>query len=152
MTDIRTLPNDLLFADLERLFAEGGDVQLPVKGYSMRPFLMSGRDSVHLVPAAPERLRRGMVILFRYRTGHVLHRIRHIEGERLTIVGDGNYRQQERVTRADVIACVDSILRNGRTIRYGTCRWHLLSAYSLALHLARTLYHDLRGDVKRNNR
>lgn len=145
MTDIRTLPNDLLFADLERLFAEGGDVQLPVKGYSMRPFLISGRDSAHLVPAAPEQLRRGMVVLFRYRTGHVLHRIRHIEGERLTIVGDGNYRQQERVTRADVIACVDSILRNGRTIRYGTCRWHLLSAYSLALHLARTLYYDLHG-------
>lgn len=145
MTDIRTIANDRLFADLERLFAEGGDVQLPVKGYSMRPFLMSGRDSVHLVPVTPDRLRRGMVVLFRYRTGHVLHRIRRIEGQRVTIVGDGNYRQREQVTTADILAFADSMERRGHTVRYGSCRWRLLSAYSLAWHLARRLYYDLKG-------
>ena len=149
MSDIRTLPNERLFADLERLFDEGGDVQLPVKGYSMRPFLKSERDSVHLLPATSVRLRRGMVVLFRYHTGHILHRIRRIEGDRLTIVGDGNCRQQERVMRTDVLAWADAIRRNGHTIRYGSCRWRLLSAYSLALRLARTLYDTLRGSRRR---
>ena len=46
--------------------------------------------------------------------------------------------------RTDVLAWADAIRRNGHTIRYGSCRWRLLSAYSLALHLARTLYYDLR--------
>ena len=104
---------------------------------------------VHLLPATSVRLRRGMVVLFRYRTGHILHRIRRIEGDRLTIVGDGNCRQQERVMRTDVLAWADAIRRNGHTIRYGSCRWRLLSAYSLALHLARTLYYTLRGSRRR---
>lgn len=122
------LANKIFFAYVEEMLAEGREVQLLVKGYSMRPLLRSERDTVVLAPYRGECLQVSDVVLFRYRNRHVLHRIVHIHGDRLTLEGDGNYRLQERCTTADVVAVVQRIIRpSGRVIACQSWRWHLVS-------------------------
>ncbi len=140
---VKTVKNSDLFADVEDIISVGGHIQLRVKGGSMRPFLRDGRDVAELAPVDKAALRRGMVVLFRQCDRHILHRIRHIDGDRLIIKGDGNYRITETATRGDVAACVESILRNGKRIRYRSMRWRLLSAYSLWLKFIRTTKYDM---------
>lgn len=103
----------------------------------MRPFLRNGTDCVNLSPIGLHRPERGMVVLFRYRGRHILHRICRIDAEEAVIEGDGNYRQKERIRPGDITAYVDSIERNGRHIDYGSVRWHLLTVWSLAVKSAR---------------
>ena len=70
------LPNQLFFAEVEAMLAEGREVQIRMKGHSMRPLLRSERDQVVLTPCAdPARLQPGDVVLFRCCGRHILHRI-----------------------------------------------------------------------------
>lgn len=149
MPEIKTINNNELFADVERLIDDGLSIDMRVKGFSMRPFLRNERDTVHLSAIDRAALRRGMVVLFRYRNQHTIHRIRRIDGDKLTIKGDGNYRSAELVTRDTVAAYAQSIERNGRQIKYGTALWRILSAYSLTVKSMRTLRIDAIRLVKR---
>ena len=82
------LPNQLFFAEVEAMLAEGREVQIRMKGHSMRPLLRSERDQVVLTPCAdPARLQPGDVVLFRCCGRHILHRIVRRDGERLTLAG-----------------------------------------------------------------
>lgn len=122
------LANKIFFAQVEEMLAEGREVQLLVKGHSMRPLLRSERDTVVLAPYRGEQLHRSDIVLFRYRDRHVLHRIVRIEGDRLTLEGDGNYRLQEHCTVADVVAIVRRVVRpGGRVIACESLRWHISS-------------------------
>ena len=77
------LPNQLFFAEVEAMLAEGREVQIRMKGHSMRPLLRSERDQVVLTPCAdPARLRPGDVVLFRCCGRHILHRIVRRDGDR----------------------------------------------------------------------
>ena len=97
------LPNQLFFAEVEAMLSEGREVQIRMKGHSMRPLLRSERDQVVLTPCtAPARLRPGDVVLFRCCGRHILHRIVRRDGDRLTLAGDGNYRITEQCTTRDV--------------------------------------------------
>lgn len=145
MPGTRTVKNDDLFADVEQIIGDGGHIQLRIKGYSMRPFLRNGIDSVHLSPISAGELRRGMVALFRHRNRHILHRIRRIEGNKITFRGDGNYRRSEYSSRGEVAAFADYIVRGGKTVTYGSMQWKLLSFWSLSRKAARTVYLDLRN-------
>ena len=70
------LPNQLFFAEVEAMLSEGREVQIRMKGHSMRPLLRSERDQVVLTPCTdPARLRPGDVVLFRCCGRHILHRI-----------------------------------------------------------------------------
>jgi hypothetical protein len=170
--EIKTVENERLFADLEGVLGDGGEVVMRVRGHSMRPFLRDGRDAVRLVPTDAAALRTGMVVLFRYRGRHVLHRIRRIEGNRLTIKGDGNYCTTEHTTRGEVAAVVRSVIRGGRDensphkeqsgcagrkqdmrgeseVVYGSARWRWLSFYSLTAKLLRMPWIELKSLIKR---
>lgn len=87
-----------------------------VKGYSMRPFLEHMRDKVQLAfPSRP--LRVGDAVLAEIGPGHyVLHRIIQVEGDRLTLMGDGNVRGTERCRVQDVAGIVTHYIRPRRTI------------------------------------
>lgn len=106
------LPNQLFFAEVETMLAEGREVQIRMKGHSMRPLLRSERDRVVLAPCTdPARLQPGDVVLFRCCGRHILHRIVRRDGERLTLAGDGNYRITEQCTTRDVIGVVIRVIR-----------------------------------------
>ena len=98
------LTNRLFFEQVEAMLAEGHEVQIRMKGHSMRPLLRNERDIAVLTPvhvvgggqvlhAHPRRrtnlregerglldaLRTGDVVLFRCEGRHILHRIVGIE-------------------------------------------------------------------------
>ncbi|MEG2612034.1 MAG: S24/S26 family peptidase [Alistipes sp.] len=128
------LANKIFFAQVEELLAQGDEVQLRVKGYSMRPLLRNERETVILTPYHGEELHPLEIALFRHRGGHVLHRIVHIAGNRVTLQGDGNYRQQEHCATEDILATVRCIIRpNGRKIDCQSTSWQLRSRCWLAL-------------------
>lgn len=148
----RVVPNALLFASVEEIIAEGKSVDITVKGFSMRPFLRDGRDAVTISPIGAQELKVGMVILFRYRNAHVLHRIRAIRDGRLRIEGDGNYRLCEEAALEDVVGYVSSItLEGGATLSYGSVRWRCRTSWSLAVKRVRTMAIWLKHKILGNN-
>lgn len=132
---MKTISNDIFFAHIEDLLAEGQSALIRVKGYSMRPFMRSDRTQVRIAPLTTcEDLKVGDIVLFRYRGRHIMHRIHRIEEEIITLAGDGNYRQWEQCNRKDVVGIVSHVIKfNGRTIPCSSRRWRLNSALWLAL-------------------
>ena len=110
------LPNDQLLPLVRKFVAQGESAIISVKGYSMRPFLEHMRDRVKLSPWT--NLSIGDAVLAEISPGHfVLHRIINIDGERLTLMGDGNIRGIEQCTVNDVCGVVTEYLRpNGHVI------------------------------------
>ena len=129
------LPNQLFFAEVEAMLAEGREVQIRMKGHSMRPLLRSERDQVVLTPCTdPARLRPGDVVLFRCCGRHILHRIVRRDGDRLTLAGDGNYRITEQCTTRDVAGIAVRVIRaSGRVVGCDSPGWRLRSRLWLAI-------------------
>ena len=106
----RELPNDVLLEEVAGLLSAGNDVTLLTKGNSMLPFIRGGIDSVRL-RKLPE-VACGDIVLARIAPDRfVLHRIFRIEGDALTLMGDGNVRGTESCRREDVLGSVVSVVR-----------------------------------------
>lgn len=89
-TITRQMANAVLLPEVVRMVNEGHTVTLPLKGYSMRPFLEDGRDKAIL--KAVTELKNGDAVLAEIEPRHyVLHRIIGIDGDRVTLRGDGNF-------------------------------------------------------------
>ena len=128
------LPNQLFFEQVEAMLAEGREVQIRMKGHSMRPLLRSERDQVVLKPCDPARLQPGDVVLFRTCGRHILHRIVRRDGDRLTLAGDGNYRITEQCTTRDVSGVATRVIRaSGRTVGFDSPGWRLRSRLWLSI-------------------
>ncbi len=111
----REMPNEVLLGLARDMIREGHTAVINVKGYSMRPFLEHCRDKVKLAPATD--LSVGDAILAEIQPGlFVLHRIIRIEGDTITMMGDGNIRGTEQCRRGDVCGIVTEYIRPGRII------------------------------------
>lgn len=94
------LANAIFLPEVIKLLEEGHTVTLRLKGYSMRPFLENNRDKALLIQ--PTSLNIGDVVLAELAGKiFVLHRIVKIEGDKITLQGDGNLTR-EYCTRADI--------------------------------------------------
>lgn len=108
----RRMANAELLPEVVRIVNEGHTVTLPLKGYSMRPFLEDGRDKAIL--KAVTELRKGDAVLAEIGPGrYVLHRIVNIDGNSVTLLGDGNITT-ERCGTADVKAVAIGFHRKNR--------------------------------------
>lgn len=95
----------VIIREAVRLAEDGVNVTFPVKGRSMIPFIVGGRDSVVL--QKPGKLEPGVVVLAEIYPNHfVLHRIIDIspDGMKITLMGDGNIRGTETCSPATVLA------------------------------------------------
>lgn len=111
----RELPNHILLGLARDMIREGHTATISVKGYSMRPFLEHERDRVILAP--PTELNIGDAVLAEIAPGHyVLHRIIQLEGDQVTLMGDGNVQGTESCRRQDVAGIVTHYLRPKRTL------------------------------------
>lgn len=111
----KEIPNKILLGLARDMIREGHTATISVKGYSMRPFLEHQRDRVVL--DAPHDLKVLDAVLAEIEPDHyVLHRIIAIEGDRITLMGDGNVSGTETCRRQDVAGVVTQYLRPGRTI------------------------------------
>ena len=90
------MANAILLPEVVRLLNDGHTVTLPLRGYSMRPFLEDGRDKAEIFPKH-----------------YVLHRIVAIDGDHVTLRGDGNLAT-ESCRLADIKATAIGFYRKGR--------------------------------------
>ena len=117
-----------------RLVREGVSVTLPVNGNSMLPFIIGGRESVIL--QKPGGVKPGDVVLARvHRTGgqescanYVVHRIVRIDGERVTLMGDGNLVGTEQCILNDIKARVTHVVDAKKRTHYLYKGWRKLAA------------------------
>ncbi len=122
------IDNERFFNWVENFLNDGKNVQIKVRGTSMRPLLRDNRDIVELKPYRGERLRKHDIVLFKYHDIHVLHRIIRTDGDRLTIQGDGVWASKEHCTTQNVVAVVVAVKREGGKWRKASSI--LLQAYS----------------------
>ncbi len=107
------MPNAKLIPAVAELLKEGHTVTLPLRGNSMRPFLVHKRDKALLI--LPKAIKTGDPVLAEVSSKHyVLHRIVKIEGDTITLCGDGNCAT-ESCHRDNVVALAVEFYRKGRT-------------------------------------
>lgn len=132
-TNTKQITNAMLMPEVVRLIGEGHTVTLPLKGYSMRPFLEDGRDKAVLGPAS--ELATGDVVLAEISTErYVMHRIIDIDNSHVTLLGDGNTKP-ERCRLKDIKAKAKGFYRKGRTKLDSTDgrKWSMYSTVWMAL-------------------
>lgn len=105
-----SVPNGLLLSEVGRLLAEGHEVILATKGNSMLPFIVGERDSVLLLKTPEPKVRD--IALAEVSPGNfVLHRIVSIDGDKVTLMGDGNLRGCEKCRKQDILGVVQAIIK-----------------------------------------
>lgn len=120
--DIRHIKvaNNRFLPEVIRMIGNGHSVTIPLKGYSMRPFLEDDRDKAIL--SEVKILNVGDVVLAEISHGtYVLHRIISMDSEKAILRGDGN------------IACEHCRLENIKAVaigfyRKGSCKPCLTSS------------------------
>ena len=110
-----------------RLVREGVSVTLPVNGNSMLPFVIGGKESVIL--QGPGLIDVGDVVLAwvdgcRY----VVHRIIRIDGDRVTLMGDGNLAGTEHCTLNEIKAIATHVVDAKERTHYLYNRWRKSAA------------------------
>lgn len=111
----KVVPNELLLGEVGKLISDGEKVTIMTKGYSMLPFITGERDSVLL--EKKDELWPGMIALAQVRKDvYVIHRIIKIEGDRVTLMGDGNLKGCERCRTSDIVAVVTRIIKPDKEI------------------------------------
>ena len=110
----KVVANHILVTEIARLVNEGTQVTFLPKGSSMLPFIRGDVDSLVLVKDEnPEPLD---IVLAKAGRTYVIHRIIEIEGDRYTLMGDGNICGTEHCSRNDIIAKAVTIVKDDRQI------------------------------------
>jgi len=107
------LNNDLLFGNVTALLNEGKKVTIPVKGYSMLPFIIGERDLVVLEKPQGE-VKKDDIILFTQNGRWVLHRVLEVKDGIAIIQGDGIIINKETADKDHIYGKVIKILRHGK--------------------------------------
>ena len=124
----------VMMEEIRGMVSEGLSVTISVKGNSMNPFIVDGRDQITLGPFKEGELRRGCVALVRdVRGEYLVHRIISREGDTVILLGDGNLCMTEKALVSEVIAIVRSIERKGRNISTDSFIWRAYSWIWMAL-------------------
>ena len=115
---VKTLAKNIVIKEAIAMLQEGRRVVLAVKGTSMYPFIIGGKESVELVsPQAP--LKVGDVVLaWVDGTHYVIHRIIGIEGNQVSLMGDGNIRGIEHCSTDEVAAIAEYVISPKGKRRY----------------------------------
>lgn len=109
------------------LVQEGLSVTFPVKGRSMLPFIIGGRESVILVqPGTPAV--GDVVLAWVEGCRYVVHRIIRIDGDHVTLMGDGNVCGVEHCMLAHVKARADYVVDAHGQRHYLYNRWRICAA------------------------
>ena len=127
-----------LFPDLPHLSGEllslGFGVRFRAPGTSMHPTIRHD-DVITVEPVAPTKLKRGDIILYRFRPGFIAHRIVNIDerdgwGRTFILRGDASTTCDDPVEADQVLGKVVCLERDHR----------IIDPYSLRVRLWSTLY------------
>lgn len=120
--DKRVIANEVLLEEAAALMNEGREVTIKPLGNSMLPFIRGGKDNVRM-KKMPSVAVGDMLLVRLPGPRYVLHRLIRKEGERLTLMGDGNLSGTESCTEADVMGTVTAIERGSCVVVPGNGRW-----------------------------
>ena len=112
--------------DWKKIKDSGVPVWFRVVGNSMLPFIRANRDSVMIVPAGPEELEVGDIVLFegRFRSSaYCLHRLYRIDGDMVQTYGDGNRGPDPWIKKSEILGKAVLIERGKRTIDCASPVW-----------------------------
>ena len=111
------IDNDTFFAEVLDMLGQGKRVTIPVKGFSMLPFIRGCKDLVVLEKADRDLLKADDIVLFHIGPmdggRYVMHRILALDGDEVDIMGDGVPYAHEHVRRGQILAKAVEILRGG---------------------------------------
>ena len=108
------ITDERILEEAIRLVQEGVSVTLPVNGNSMLPFIIGGRESVILKRAGLVDV-GDVVLAWVEGCRYVVHRIIRIDGNHITLMGDGNIVGTEHCTVGDIKAIVTHVVdANGK--------------------------------------
>lgn len=106
--------NVVVYRDLDAL-KDGKVIALVPQGISMLPFIKGGVDQVYLLKK--EKVAVGDIVLVEYHGKHILHRVYAVDGEKITLMGDGNLEGTEQVAADEVMGTVVEIVHDGRHLK-----------------------------------
>lgn len=102
-----TLENNIVgFSVVRDLLLEGKEVKIKVQGQSMLPFFRSG-SIVNLRPVQDKDLKKLAVVFADTGNHFVIHRIISIEGNKVTLFGDGNIIGTETMPKEKIYGITD---------------------------------------------
>lgn len=104
----------VVYRDLDAL-KDGKVIVLVPQGISMLPFIKGGVDQVYLLKK--EKVAVGDIVLVEYHGKHILHRVYAVDGEKITLMGDGNLEGTEQVAADEVLGTVVDIVHDGRHLK-----------------------------------
>lgn len=128
------MPNEVFLPFVIEQLNEGHTATLPLRGRSMRPFLEDGRDKALLQLCDHPQV--GDAVLAEISKGHfVLHRIICIDGNQVTLRGDGNL-SDEYCQLSDIRAKAVGFYRKDRKKldRTDGYKWRLYSWWWMRLY------------------
>lgn len=100
---------------IEETLKNGGTFEIGIRGTSMLPLLVEGRDTVVLA-AAEQELEKYDIPLYRRTDGaFVLHRVIKADAGRYTMCGDNQWVQEEGIEHSQIVGKVVSINRKGKS-------------------------------------
>jgi signal peptidase I len=102
----KSVANVATFSVVRDILLEGQAVKVAVKGQSMLPFFVSGA-TVSIRPITPSDFKLYNVVFADAGNHFVIHRIIGLEGDKVTLLGDGNIVGTESMTRDKVYGVVD---------------------------------------------
>ena len=111
-----------------RLAREGVNVTLPVNGNSMLPFIRGGKESVILHSQGGIVDVGDVVLAWVDGNRYVIHRIIRIDGDRITLMGDGNVGVTEHCRLNDIKARVTHVVDAKDKTHYLYNRWRKSAA------------------------
>jgi hypothetical protein len=138
------IDNDTFFADVVEVLREGKQVTIPVKGFSMLPFIRGSKDLV-VLERVGEDLKADDIVLFHVGPMDggrwVMHRILAVDGDAVDIMGDGVPYAHEHVHRKQIVAKAVTILRSGKrpVDPYSPCQKRLVHFWQRLLPVRRYL-------------
>ncbi len=127
-------PNAILLPEIVKMMNEGHTVTIRLRGFSMRPFLEDNRDKALLKKANCPKV--GAPVLAEIRPQvFVLHRIISIQGDDVTLRGDGNLNC-EHCKINDIKGDVVGFYRKGRSTldRTDGMKWKAYSFFWIRLY------------------
>ena len=128
---------DIATADITELLEEGATFKIVVRGYSMLPLLGFGHDTIVLRCVDKSEDISGRIAMFRNENGRiVVHRIIGINNGIVSLRGDGNLYQVEQCKRDEIIAVLESVVReSGKEISCSSRHWHRMERLWLSTPL-----------------
>lgn len=142
-TDIRhkRVDNHSFMQEITRMFNEEEykSVTFVVRGTSMNPFLVSGRDKVILAP--PRTPKIGDVVLAEFKERvYALHRVIDFKNGTYTMRGDGNpLSMTEQFTEEKIVGIAEAFIRKGKRVDITSPKWRLYSSTWKALRPSRRI-------------